>query len=67
MRGWCYETIEDEELYRQLRTLSTADLELITLIAMEGYRQSEVARIWGCSRNAINKRMQKIKAILRRG
>ena len=61
------ETIEDEELYRQLRTLSTADLELITLIAMEGYRQSEVARMWGCSRNAINKRMQKIKAILRRG
>lgn len=48
-------------------TLSTADLELITLIAMEGYRQSEVARMWGCSRNAINKRMQKIKAILRKG
>lgn len=61
------ETIEDERLYRQLRSLSTADLELITLIAMEGYRQSDVARMWGCSRNAIHKRIQKIKKILQNG
>ncbi|MGL0834068.1 RNA polymerase subunit sigma-70 [Faecalibacterium duncaniae] len=61
------ETIEDEELYRQLRTLSAADLELITLIAMEGYRQSDVARMWGCSQVAVHKRMKKIKKILRSG
>ena len=60
------ETIEDERLYRQLHTLSTADLELITLIAMEGYRQSEVARMWGCSRSAITQRVNKIKKLLRR-
>ena len=69
--NWCsyawVETIEDEELYRQLRTLSAADLELITLIAMEGYRQSEVARMWGCSQVAVHKRMKKIKKILRSG
>lgn len=61
------ETIEDERLYRQLHTLSAADLELITLIAIEGYRQSDVARMWGCSQVAIHKRMKKIKKILARG
>lgn len=61
------ETIGDERLYRQLRALSAADLELITLIAIEGYRQSDVARMWGCSRNVIYKRMQRIKKTLQRG
>lgn len=61
------ESIEDEKLYQQLSSLSKKDLELVTLIAMDGYRQSEVARMWGCSRNAIYKRIQKIKRILRNG
>lgn len=59
------EAIEDERLYQRLCSLSRTDLELITLIAMEGYRQSDVARMWGCSRSAITQRVNKIKKILR--
>lgn len=61
------ESIEDERLHRQFRSLNTTDLELITLIAMEGYRQSDVARMWGCSQAAVHKRMRKIKKILSKG
>ena len=60
------ESIEDERLYQQLSALSKKDLELVTLIAMDGYRQSEVARMWGCSRSAITQRVKVIKKALRR-
>lgn len=60
-------TVEDQILYQRLCSLSVNDLELITLIAFDGYKQSEVARLWGCSWNVIHKRLQKIKKILQRG
>lgn len=64
--GWM-ETIEDKKLYQRLCALDSFELELLTMIVMEGYSQSEVARIFGCSRNAVCKRMKKIKKILQNG
>lgn len=61
------ETIGDRKLYQNLCSLTHADLELLTLIVMDGYTQAEIARLYGCSRNAIYKRMRKIKKILQRG
>ena len=54
-------SIEDPQLYRGLKRLSTYDLELLTLIVFEGYKKSEVAEKLGCSRSAITQRMKKIK------
>ena len=59
------EYIEDEALYERLRSLSFNDLVLITMIAMEGYTQAEVARLRGVSRSAITQQMNKIKKFLR--
>lgn len=59
------EYIEDEALYERLRSLSFNDLELVTMIAMEGYTQAEVARIRDVSRSAITQQMQKIKKFLK--
>ena len=64
--GWL-ETISDKMLYQRLCALDSYDLELLTMIVIEGYSQSEAARIFGCSRNAVYKRMKKIKQILQNG
>lgn len=61
------EAIEDKRLYQSLCSLTRANLELLTLIVIDGYTQTEIARIHGCSRNSIYKRMKKIKKILQRG
>ena len=60
---WLQE-IEDKEMYRRLKFLKSKDLELLTLVAKEGYTQAEVAKLWKCSRSAITQRMNKIKKIL---
>ena len=62
--GWL-SSLEDEWMYRQLCKLSEDDLELLTLLIVDGYRQADVARLWNCSRNVIYKRLKKIKNFLK--
>lgn len=62
--GWVDE-IEDARLADKLRGLSAEDLELLTLLAIEGYSQTEAARIKGCSQNAISKKYLRIKKVLK--
>lgn len=64
--GWLL-SIEDEMLCRRLKSLSRDDLELLTMIVFEKYKQAEIARMEGCSRVAIHKRLQKIKDFLKNG
>lgn len=59
------DTISDVELAVKLQKLSNDELELLTLIAIEGYSQREIAREMHCSQNAISKRLIKIKRILK--
>lgn len=59
------DTISDDALSRKLRDLSDYELELLTLLALEGYTQREIARKMNCSQNAISKRLIKIKRILK--
>ena len=63
--GWL-SAVEDEKLFYQLQKLSQEDLELLTLIFVEGYRQVDVAEIWVCSRNTISKRIKKSKKFVPR-
>lgn len=59
--------MEDEKLFHRLCKLSSEDLELLTLLFVDGYRQTDIAAMWGCSRNVIYKRLKKIKKILQQG
>ncbi|HHX62658.1 MAG TPA: sigma-70 family RNA polymerase sigma factor [Epulopiscium sp.] len=59
------DTISDVALAVRLKKLNDDELELLTLIAMEGYSQREIARKMHCSQNAISKRLIKIKRILK--
>jgi RNA polymerase sigma factor (sigma-70 family) len=59
------ETISDDELSKKLKRLSDDELELLTLLAIEGYTQREIARKMHCSQNAISKRLIKIRRILK--
>lgn len=60
------ETISDAKLAKTIRGLALEELELLTLIAIEGYTQREIACRMSCSQNAISKRLIKIKGVLKR-
>ena len=59
------DTISDDALSKKLKDLSDDELELLTLLTIEGYTQREIARKMHCSQNAISKRLIKIKRILK--
>ncbi len=60
--GWL-SSLEDELLYRRLCKLPEDDLELLTLLIVDGYRQADVARLWNCSRSAITQRIGQKKRL----
>lgn len=64
--AWLQE-IGDEELYQRLCRLGEKDLELLTLMVKDGYRQADIARLWGCMRSTVTKRLKKIKKVLTEG
>ena len=61
--GWLA-SVENEQLLLRLKKLSKKDLELLTLLFVDGYRQIDVARLWHCSRSAVAQRFKKIKNFL---
>lgn len=64
--GWILD-VEDEGLSQRLQKLAPEDLELLTLLVVDGYRQADIARMNGCSRNAVYKKLKKIKKLLQSG
>ncbi len=58
-------TIDNPILAVKLKALSLDDLELLTLIAMDGYKEAEIARLRGCSKNAISKKIIRIRNFLK--
>ena len=63
--GWV-EEIEDSKLLDKLRKLSDDDLELLTLIAIEGYSQSELARMGFEKQYKLSRRITRIKKFLKK-
>ena len=59
------ETLSNVKLGKMIKKLRIEELELLTLIAIEGYSQREVAYKMNCSQNAISKKLIKIKKFLR--
>ncbi|GAB1476584.1 hypothetical protein MASR2M70_14180 [Bacillota bacterium] len=62
--GWV-EQIIDVRIADRLHRLSLEDLELLTLLVIDGYTQTEVARLQACSQNAISKKYLRIKKYLK--
>ena len=56
--------MENDELYRKIISLPKRDIDLLTLIAFEGYSQREVAEIRGIAPAAICKKIAKLKKLL---
>lgn len=64
--AWLQE-IEDMKLYQCLCRLGEKNLELLTLMVVDGYRQVDIARLWGCTQNSVTKRLNRIKKVLTEG
>ena len=60
------ESIDNAELAGELKRLSDEDKELLTLLAFDGYTQTEIAEVIGLSQVAIHKRIKKVKNILQK-
>lgn len=54
------DTIENEALYKKLRALTDADLELIRLVFLDGCTQKEAAKKMSLSESKVSRRMKKI-------
>jgi DNA-directed RNA polymerase specialized sigma24 family protein len=63
-RYWWIEEIENEMLLESVKKLSPEDLELITKNVIEGYSQTDLAKIYGISQKNISKKIKKIKNFL---
>ena len=58
------ENIENPVLAEKLKNLSDADKELLTLLAFDDLTQAEIGALQGCSHQAVNKRIQRLKKYL---
>lgn len=58
--GWI-EEVDDPLIYKQLQALRKADLELLTFIVVDGFSQTEVAAVLGCSPQNIFGRLKNTK------
>ncbi len=59
------DTIENQQLALALRQLTGEDLELLTLFAMDGFTQSEIATMLKCNQSVISRKLKRIKNFLR--
>ena len=64
-RYWWIEEIEDEELAGRVRKLTAEEIEMLTLVAFEGYSQVDAAEKMGIPYRTFKHKMQKIKIFLR--
>ena len=61
--GWI-EELSDPRLSAKLRELPEADLELLTLLCVDGCSQTQAAHVLGFTQQAVSKRLRKIKKYL---
>lgn len=62
--GWLDE-IERENLAAALKQLSSEDVELLTLYAMEGYSVTEIAAMKGIAHQNVSKKIRRIRKFLK--
>mgnify|MGYP004645956867 CR=1 FL=1 len=54
------EQVSDDVLYSRLQNLSNNDKELLTLLAFDGYSQTEISRIQGKTPSAISRKIMRL-------
>lgn len=64
-RYWWFEEIDNPDLVRNIKSLSTEQLELLTLVVNDGYGQAEIAELMKVSQSAISQRIATIRKILK--
>ena len=62
--GWLDE-VESEEVSRALRSLSSQQIEILTLVAFEGYSATEAGRLLGMTQQGVSWHISKMKKILK--
>lgn len=60
------DTIDNENLVSRLKQLNQSDLELLTLIVIEGYSQLEVAKLLKRDQSVISRKFTRIKKFLKK-
>jgi RNA polymerase sigma factor (sigma-70 family) len=63
-RLWWVEEIDNAALAKRLKSLSEADLELLTLYAFDEFGQAEIAGKLGISQAAVSKKLARLKKFL---
>ncbi len=58
--GWLDE-VESEEVSRALRSLSSQQIEILTLVAFEGYSATEAGRLLGMTQQGVSWHISKMK------
>lgn len=64
-RYWWFEEIDNPDLVRNIKSISTEQLELLTLVVIDGYGQAEIAELMKVSQSAISQRIATIRKILK--
>ena len=64
-RYWWFEEIDNPDLVRNIKSISTEQLELLTLVVIDGYGQAEIADLMKVSQSAISQRIATIRKILK--
>lgn len=62
--GWI-ENIENKKLYEKIRSLPKKDKELLTLLFIDGYKQTEIASKMGVKKAAVCRKVNRLKNILK--
>ena len=61
-----YHEVQNERLHTGLEKLSDEDLKLLTLYAVSGFNEYEIAKVFRLSQPAIHKRIAKITLFLKK-
>ncbi len=64
-RYWWIDEINNSGLAKAIKGLSENQIELLTLMVIDGYNQAEIATIMRISQSAISQRISTIKKILK--
>ena len=65
-RYWWIEEIEDEELAYRVKCLSSDEIEMLTMLAFDGYTQAEAAKKMGIPYRTFKFKLRNIKNFLRK-
>lgn len=64
-RYWWIEEIEDEELAYRVQCLSSDEIEMLTLLAFDGYTQAEAAKKMGIPYRTFKFKLRNLKIFLK--